>query len=326
MKSELKKKKVLITGINGFLGGHIARQLLPMDTEIFGIISKSSNLSSGFLRDHQSKIKLIRGDIGKLEFVKDLIHNEKINYIFHCAAKSTISKCQNDSHPCFETNIMGTVNILEAAKESPDIKGILCMDSYRSNMVFEGLKRDVALDLYSTSKYCALLIVNSYKKAFDLPVINIKATNLYGPGDLNIGRLIPKSILKILNNSAPIIYKEMRGFKCDFLYVEDAARAIVQVIPKIRAIKKDFINLGSGTSHRIDDVLNKICSIFDSRIVPEIKDASFLEKELEIAQDDYQELFKILPDFKPLDIEAGLLKTCEWYKKANIDPSFEGNF
>jgi len=316
------KKNVLITGMTGFLAPHIARTLLNNNTNIHivGCIHDSKKNSFCKMEGIDQRISIAVVDINVIDRIKEVIANYEINYIFHCAANSIIKSCVKDPVGAFKTNIIGTANVLEAARQIGGVDGIMCMESDKSYGSFK--KNDLPyleehpikpMNVYEISKACSGLVANAYSNNYGIPVFTIRAANLYGPGDTNLSRIIPGSILRILNGGSPVLYSGVAGYVREFLYIEDASQAIVKLMEKIDISKSNVFNIGSNSVHRIDEIMDIIVGKFPSKIKVKIENKDPLYKEIEEQYLDYSKLMKIIPEYSPRSILEGLDPTIKWY-------------
>lgn len=316
-----KNKNVLITGMGGFLAPHIAKILLNSNANIVGCVHDLKRNSFCETEGIDKKISIAEVDINDIDRVKEVLANYEVNYIFHCAANSIVKSCVKDPVGAFKTNIIGTANILEAARLIGGIEGVMCMESDKSYGSFD--KNDLPyledhpikpVNVYEVSKACSGLIANAYSNNYGLPVFTVRAANLYGPGDNNLSRIIPGSILRILNGNSPFLYSGVASYVREFLYVEDASKAIIKLMENINLSKANVFNIGSNSIHRIDEMMDIIVSKFPDNIKVNIVEKDPLFREIEEQYVDYSKLMKIFPEFAPRSIQDGLDPTIEWYK------------
>ena len=282
------KKNVLITGISGFLAPHIAEKLEALGANIIGTIHDYKKISYGQITGIYKKINIAQADINDLSKMKELVANYEIDYIFHCAANSIVRQCATNPTGCLQTNIIGTMNVLEAARLVGGVKGIACMESDKSYGSFDPddlpYKEGQAIkptNVYEVSKACSGLVAEAYSNNYLLPVFTIRAANLYGPGDMNMSRLIPGSIMRLLHSESPVLYSGVAKYIREFLYVKDAAVSLIKLMEKINITKSNIYNLGSGDIHLIENIIKLMCEKINSNINHVIIDKSSSFKEIE---------------------------------------------
>jgi CDP-glucose 4,6-dehydratase len=298
-------KRTLITGINGFL----ANRLVDFcEGEVFGI-SRSDN----FKTTKKERYTTLYGDILDLEFVKRVISDYEIDLIYHCAAQSIVRIANTNPLNCFSSNVMGTVNVLEAASQiNPKIK-IVVASSDKSYGEHETLPyvENMALqsgDPYSTSKACADLVAQSYFKTYGLNINIVRSANIYGGGDMNLSRLIPSTITKILKKEKPVIYSGVMKYKREFIFVDDVCRAyfLLSNLGK----PGEAYNVGTGEVYEIEDLLNIICSMMNWDGGIDVVEKSFPEIKTQYLS---SEKIKEIGAKPTVSMKDGLQKTINWY-------------
>lgn len=287
-------KRTLITGTNGFLANRLCYFLqrgsrylsnkkyanggdetIYKET-VFGI-SRSDN------HKKDNDCTTFYGDILDLEFLKRVISDNEITHIYHLAAQSIVRIANNNPRYCFEDNVMGTLNVLEAARQiNPSIK-IICASSDKSYGEHDTLPymENFAMkagDVYSTSKACGDLVAQSYHKSYGLNINIVRSANIYGAGDMNLSRIIPNTILRILKKEKPIIFSGVMGYKREFIYVDDVCEAY-QVISE-KGVPGEAYNVGAAReSHvlTIGALVEKICELMEWKDGVEVIPKNFNE-------------------------------------------------
>lgn len=297
-------KRTLITGTNGFL----ANRLIDFSGDkVFGI-SRGDNYKT------EKKCTVLYGDILDLEFLKRVISDHEIEVVYHCAAQSIVRIANTNPRFCFEDNIMGTVNVLEAVRQiNPKIK-VICASSdkaygdhpmlpYVETMALQ------AGDPYSTSKACGDLVAQAYFHTYGLDVNIIRSANIYGPGDMNLSRIIPNTITRILRGEKPIIYSGVFEYKREFVYVDDVCSAYSFLSEN--GIPGEAYNIGTNVVYRVGQIVEMICELMGWEKKIEIVEKSFPEIKLQYLSSDK---VKSLGWDPATGVFEGLTKTIEWYK------------
>ena len=215
---ELKKiyngKRVLLTGHTGFKGSWLSKILImcgakltgyalnpPTDTNIFDILGLEAEMNS------------VIGDIRDLEHLKKVFDEVEPEYVIHMAAQPIVRDSYERPVYTYETNVMGTVNIMECVRLSKSVKSFL---NVTTDKVYENKEQDKGYvetdfldgyDPYSNSKSCSELVTHSYKKSFlaDLPVSTARAGNVIGGGDFAKDRIIPDCVRAAVSGKPVII-------------------------------------------------------------------------------------------------------------------------
>ena len=206
-----KNKKVLITGHTGFKGSWLSKFLINTGAKVYGISLNPEKLSLYNLINLHCDIDSYIEDIRNLENIKKIVYKINPDIILHLAAQPIVLESYNDPINTYETNILGTINILESIRK---LNNLECAIIITTDKVYEnkewiwGYRENDALggdDPYSSSKACAELIVKSYKKSFlkDKNIGVARAGNVIGGGDFSKYRIIP-DIVRSLEKGVPV--------------------------------------------------------------------------------------------------------------------------
>ena len=209
---------------------------------------------------------VVRGAVEDYFTLERALGEYEIDAIFHLAAQALIPVANKNPISTFETNIKGTWNVLETARRSPLVKRIIVASSdkaYGSHKILPYTEEMPLLGAhpYDVSKSCADLIASAYHVSYGLPVCITRCANLYGGGDLNFNRLIPGVIRSVLFGESPVLRSDGR-YTRDFLYVEDAAQALLILgeamdNPKIKGNAFNFSNENQMTVLQIAQLILK---------------------------------------------------------------------
>ena len=313
-------KRVLVTGGSGFLGSHIVANLLPSE-DIEYIVVPTTNIrnktSLDLLNIDFNKLKLINGDVRDYDFIQRLLNEYEFDTIFHLGALSEVRKCQDNAKLAYDTNIGGTINLLESARLFGNIKAIIVSSSDKAyGRCKLPYTEDAPLSgkgIYEVSKSCQDLVARSYFYNYGLPVVVTRCSNLYGGTDMNFSRIIPNTIRSIFNNKSPLIWTGAENFVREFLYVEDAANAYLSIIKNIDITKGNAYNLGSGEKITIGGLVNKILSNIPTSVKIEYRERIFPEID-----NQYLDSSKIKEDIgweAKVSLDEGIRRTIETYKQ-----------
>ena len=310
-------KNILITGGTGFLGSYIARRLVnDVDSITIVTLDIKQKTSLKALNIDMNKINLVKGDIRDYEFIKLLFNEYEFDTVFHLGALSEVKKCQPNPKLAFDTNITGTVNVLEAARLYGKVKAIAVSSSdkaYGSGEV--PYLEDYAMNgdgIYEVSKSCTDLIARSYFSNYGLPVVVTRCSNLYGGADMNMSRIIPNTIRLALEGKSPVIWKGSEKSIREFLYVEDAVDGYLSLIKNIDKTKGEAFNIGSKEIVTIEDIVNKILSKINKDISINYQEKDFPEISSQYLSSDKIENYT---GWRALtSLSDGLDKSIEMYK------------
>lgn len=217
INSFYKGKRVFITGHTGFKGSWICKILKYMGAEIRGFSLESNSETSLYnILNIKDNIDSVIGDVRSLNELRKSINEFKPEIIFHLAAQPIVKEGYRNPIYTYETNVMGTVNLLESIRECDSVRSVVNITTdkvyknnewswpYRENDELNGF------DPYSNSKSCSELITDSYKKSFfferdDLAISTARAGNVIGGGDFAPNRIIPDCIRAVVNNEDIIV-------------------------------------------------------------------------------------------------------------------------
>ncbi len=307
-----RNKSVLVTGATGFIGIHLVDKLLAEKARVVTLGPSK--------RKDNSRLKQVLGSVEDFETIKSIIKDNKIDIIFHLAAQPIVEIGQANPIKTFEVNIKGTWNILEAARENSVQKVIVASTAHvygdNPKLPYKEEYFPQPSRPYETSKACADLLAQVYADTYNLPVEIPRFVNIYGPGDYNFNRLIPKVIKGILEGKNPKIWDV--GSVRDFLYIDDAIRAYLMLaekdLPKTK--RGRVINFGTGKPINIVDLVEKIILIskdgsinIKTEITPQDRSGEIRKQYVSI-----NKAKKELGWLPEVSLDVGLVKTFEWYK------------
>ena len=311
----MKKVTVLVTGADGFIGSHLVEMLDSKGYQVRALSQYNSFNNWGWLEEINciDQIKILTGDIRDPHYCKSIMKD--VDIVFHLAALIAIPYSYVAPNSYVDTNISGTLNICQAAKENGNIRVI-----HTSTSEVYGTAQYVPIDEkhplqpqspYSASKIAADAMAMSFFHAFELPVTIVRPFNTYGPRQ-SARAVIPTIITQIANGMKEIKLGDLSPTR-DFNYVEDTCRGFLAVLEHNRTIG-ETINIGSNQEISIKDTLNLIKELMDS-------DVNFVEEKQRL-RPEKSEVFRLwcdntkiekLTGFKPqITVREGLQKTIDW--------------
>jgi CDP-glucose 4,6-dehydratase len=304
-KNIFKGKNILITGINGFVGSHLSHALKENGANVWGI---SHSLK---------KRNIIKANIIDYTVIDNIIKKKKIDICFHLAAESLVESGQEDPYHTFKINILGTLNILESARKNNLERVIIASTAhvYGDNpLPYKEEYAPKPSRPYETSKTSIDLIAQSYADTFNLPVLIPRFSNIYGPGDLNFNRLIPKTIKSILENDNPKMWGG--GAIRDYVFIEDAINGYLKLanLPISSLEKNRIFNFGTGNRMSVRQVMDAVIQASGKNAkIEKIEDSRALEIKKQYVSS--AKARRILHWRPKVSMEKGLIKTIVWYEK-----------
>lgn len=308
--------RVLVTGVAGFIGSNLADRLIKAGHQVLGI----DNLAYGVREQVPTKVDFHKLDIRSKDIYPLF---DKIDYVFHLAAKNCISDCQADPVETADINVTGTVNVFEAVR-CAKVKKIIYAESsalYEGSNIFPTSEEDVHPEsFYAASKIASMYFAESYTRFHKIRATALRYFCVYGPKQ-DYRRTIPPVmsafIIKLLNNERPIIYGTGEKRR-DFIHVDDINNFHLLCMRDNKTDGKVF-NLGSGQNFSVLDIYNKISTLLNMNISPIFKENLPGEAYETLADIHAARNFGWIPK---IDIMRGLIDMVEYIKleikKGNI--------
>ena len=318
-------KRVFITGVTGLLGSHLTKYLLGKGAEIVALVRDHTPNSLFFSEDSKwnlkNKVNIVYGEVEDFRLLERTLNEYEIDSVFHLAAQAIVGTANRSPLMTFKTNIEGTWNILEAVRlHQKQIERVVVASSDKAYGNLKGQAYDESFPLqgehpYDVSKSCADLIAQSFAKSYHLPIAITRCGNFFGPGDLNLNRLIPGTIVSVLENKPPTIRSD-GNFVRDYIFVEDGAHAYTLLAEWVSELnlQGEAFNFSYGLKLTVAEVVEKILNCMGK---PELKPIILNQatNEIPIQSLDSTKAKKIL-HWKPLyGFEDGLKETIGWYSK-----------
>jgi CDP-glucose 4,6-dehydratase len=312
-------KRVLITGYEGFLGSHLTRALLELKAKIYGLDILTHRKKTILSRKDLAKIKIIKGSAENLLLLSEIIKKNKIEIIFHLAAKSLVGQGLQDPLRTFSTNIKGTWNILEASRNNSSVKAIIIASSdkaygshknlpYREDAPLKGIHP------YDVSKSCADLIAYTYAHTYNLPVAITRCGNIYGPGDFNFSRITPDTIRCALSDKTLSIRSNGKFIR-DYIFVDDIINGYMLIAEKLQKLKlgSQAFNFSDENPISVIALVKRIYKIAAKEANYKIlNQAKFEIKDQYLASSKARRVLNWKPKFT---LDEGLRKTIAWYRR-----------
>ena len=317
---DLKGKKVLVTGAEGFIGSHLTERLVELGADVTALVQYNSFNDWGWIdtfdKNVLDSIKVETGDIRELDGMNRIIKGQEV--VFHLAALIAIPYSYLSPMAYVRTNVEGTVNVLEACRNH-DVKKII----HTSTSETYGTALYVPIDEkhpmqgqspYSASKIGADKMAESFYRSFNMPIATLRPFNTYGPRQ-SARAVIPTIISQILAGKKEIKLGSLTPTR-DFNFVKDTAEAFVKVAESDKTIG-EVINAGSNYEISIGDTVKKIIDIIgkdvkilcdEERIRPEKSEVNRLWAD----NTKIKELTEWAPKYS---IDEGLAETVDWIKE-----------
>jgi NAD dependent epimerase/dehydratase len=313
-------KNVLVTGGDGFVGSHLTEQLVKLGYKVKSLSQYNSFNNWGWLEDLECKndIEILSGDIRDYHFCNKI--SKGVDIIFHLASLIAIPYSYIAPDSYVDTNIKGTLNMCQAAKENKVQRFI-----HTSTSEVYGTAKYVPIDEdhplqpqspYSATKIGADAMAMSFYNAFDLPVTIVRPFNTYGPRQ-SARAVIPTVIIQIAMGMDEINLGDISPTR-DFNYVEDTCRGFI-LLSEDKAAIGQTINIGSNTEISISDTVDLIKELMKSNIKIKHDAQRFRPKNSEVFR-----LFcdngkiNMLTGYEPrIELKEGIQRTINWILEPN---------
>ena len=339
-------KRVLVTGGDGFVASNLAETLIRRGALVTITVRHNRPIPTAQLLDFQNRPDIEICEMDDYTQVQRLCNRHQIDTIFHLAASAIVSDAANSPMSTLQNNILPTMNLLEVARVN-NIPRVLIASTDKSYgdhadaddpeplPYLEGHALR-GMDVYSASKACADLITQTYGFQFKVPALIVRSCNIYGAGDLNFSRLIPRTSLRMLNGKAPVINLGNADVLREYVYIDDLVDAYLFLAENVerhyggeipRSGRSTYgwaaFNVGSysaaqgqpeqlGNIRSVRQVIDQIAGIVGQDLDPVTipKPDNFIEIPDQFLDSSKLHDFGFMPR---VDFEEGLRRTVSWY-------------
>ena len=312
-------KRVLVTGATGLVGSWLVRRLLNEGASVTALILDADPASELYRSGDISRISVVNGNLADPVAVNRAVLNLENQYIFHLGAQTIVGTALIDPVNTFASNIQGTWNVMESARNSKGlVKSIMVASSDKAYGTAATLPYSEQMPLhgvgpYDVSKSCTDLIAQSYGKTYGLPVVIARCGNIYGGGDLNWSRIVPGTIKSLIAGEVPVIRSNGKFIR-DYIYVEDAVDAYMHMADAVSSagIPGEAYNFSRDEPISVLDIYRAISDEIVGRYVePKIMDSA--KSEIIDQHLDSSKARKELGWVSSITLKEGLKKTHKWY-------------
>lgn len=268
---KLQGKNILVTGGTGLVGSNLIERLLrEQPGKIVTMVRSHDEEGYFFSQNLRSQTIMAYGDLKDKERVMDIVSKYEINYIFHVAAQPIVTTAYVNPYETLNTNIMGTVHILEAARLcGKSIEGVIVASSDKSYGK-ECLNATETQPLrgdhpYDVSKSCTDLIALTYARTYGVPVVVSRFGNIFGPGDTNWNRIVP-GIMKAIITGTELVLRSDGSFVRDYVYVKDVVEGYVLLAEHLPQVAGEAFNFSSGYNYSVLQLIQRVGDVLGTEV------------------------------------------------------------
>ena len=312
--------KILVTGADGFIGSHLTEGLVSAGADVTALAQYNSFDSHGWLDDLPDQIRknvnLVRGDVRDAAFISRLVPGHEI--IFHLAALIAIPHSYAAAQSYVDTNVLGTLNVLEAARQSGTER---IVHTSTSEVYGTAIKMPIdeshplqGQSPYSASKIAADMMAEAFARSFGLPVVILRPFNTYGPRQSERA-IIPTIIRQALDPSCPAIMVGDSTTVRDLTFVTDTAAAFMAAGQADGIEYGQAFNAGSQRAIMIGDLIDVIIDLTSSR-KPVLQDEKRLRptnSEVRALLADSNRFVRATGWSPQVKLREGLERTVNWW-------------
>ena len=312
-------KNVFVTGATGMLGGFLVERLVEEGAEVVALVRDDVPKSYFHTEGLDKKATSVRGGLEDYFLIERILNEYEIEVCFHLGAQTIVPTANRSPLSTFESNIKGTWNVLEAARNSKLLKALVVASTDKvygesPKLPYKETDKLAATHPYDVSKACADMLCTSYCHTYGLPVAVTRCGNIFGGGDLNFNRIIPGTIRSVLRNERPVIRSNGKFIR-DYVYAEDIADANLLLAEALLAGKEtcEAFNFSWEQPQSVIEIAQKVLRTMGSKLEPVILNQAANEIPEQYLS---SEKARARLGWKPKwNFDSGLKKTIEWYKK-----------
>ncbi len=326
----LKNKNILVTGADGFIGSHLVEALIAKGYNVKAFVYYNSFNSLGWLdtlkKDILDEIEIFSGDVRDPNGVYESLKN--IDIVFHLAALIGIPFSYHSPDSYVDTNIKGSLNVLQASKNhniqkliitsTSEVYGTAKYTPIDEKHPFQGQSP------YSASKIGADRLAESFYKSFDLPVTIVRPFNTFGPRQ-SARAIIPTIILQLLVGVKTLKLGNLNSIR-DFNYVKDTISGFIEIAKSDKTIGSE-INIASGQALTMLDLANTLINKInpETKIIIDKKRLRPKKSEVDELIGDNKKLMK-LTSWKPIyNFNDGIDETIDWFSDTKNQKKYKSN-
>jgi nucleoside-diphosphate-sugar epimerase len=309
--AQLKGERVLVTGASGFIGSQVVRRLLDEGAEVHALTSVVSSVYPIRLVELREHIQLHEGSLGDRSAMDAVATAARPSYVFHLGAYTHVGKSWQRVDECIQTNIQGTVNLLQA------LAGNYARFIYTGTSEIYGdvdvpFREDGPVNPvspYSVSKYAGERYCKMFHQSYGWPIVRVRPFNAYGPRQ-SPDRVIPEIVTRAIRKQ-PLRMTQGRQTR-EFNFVDDLADGFL-ALATTDGIEGELFNLGGGEEIAMRDLATTILDLMDNPIEPEFGALPERPTEIWRMYCDNDRIRQRTGWAPKTSLKEGLRRTIDWY-------------
>lgn len=315
-----KNKNVLVTGAGGFKGSHLVEKLSKTEANIISLVRDFDPKSYFETQGLGKESIVIIGDLKNFVKIADILSKYEITSIFHLGAQPIVTTALMNPSETLNSNIMGTVNILEAARLYGKVSEIVIVSSDKAygpckRIPYKEEERLQGRAPYDVSKSCMDLIAQMYARVYDMPIVITRCSNVFGPGDLNMNRIVPGT-LKAIIKKEPLEIRSDGKMVREYIYVKDTVDAYISLAESMDKVKGEAFNIASRDIMNVLEIVKRISHTLRQPIKWRILNKARTEIPKQYL--DGSKIKKFIGWEPKISFEQAILETYDWYEE-NLD-------
>lgn len=313
----MKNNKVFVTGGTGFVGSHLVKALIDRGDEVVVGVRSRDPKSLFSMSKLEEQVILADYDLKDFNRVFDILSKYEINVVMHLGAQPIVSTAYKNPYETLSSNIIGTMNILEASRLCGNLEAIIVASSDKAYGISDVLPYTEEMKLdgqhpYDCSKSSTDLIAKMYAKTYGLPVTISRCGNIFGPGDLNFNRIIP-GIMKALTVDEELLLRSDGEMVREYLYVKDIVEGYLLLADNIDKTRGEAFNFGTSRQYSVLEIIALCEESLGVKVKYKILDNA--KGEIPIQYLDNNKLKQLLGWECNYDMKKAIKETFEWYRK-----------
>jgi CDP-glucose 4,6-dehydratase len=313
-------RNVFVTGATGLLGSWLTSELARLGANVVILLRDEVPTSLLMISGDIGRVTVVHGQLEDFGLVERALNEYEIDTVFHLGAQTIVGTANRSPLSTFESNIKGTWTLLEAARNSKLVRGIVVASSDKAygdqpNLPYTEDAPLIGRHPYDVSKSCADLISQAYFHTYGLPVVITRCGNLYGGGDLNFNRIVPGTIRSLVLGESPVIRSD-GTFIRDYFYVKDAVEAYISLAERAgeEGIAGEAFNFSNELQIPVLDLVATITRLMGTDIQPTILGEAAGEIHHQyLSAEKARRVLGWHPRWQP---EDALVETIDWYRRS----------